>query len=79
MEFDAASSELPSMTSRLEDAVEELDRKLGSLDEWMDRTNATFEDWQLRWRICSESISSQLEMVEQELPPVDPRPQLRVF
>ncbi len=69
----------------LVDAVERLDEKLGSLEEWIERTESDLDDFQLRWQVCSENITAQLSQVEQELvqdPSVisaTPRPQLRIF
>lgn len=79
MEPASVSSESVSTTARLEQAVERLDQKLGSMDEWMHRTDATFEDFQTRWHVCSQSISTQLTLVEQELSPDDRPPHLRIF
>lgn len=75
------SSDVPKQeTIRLEQAVERLDEKLGSLCEWMERTEANLADFQLRWQVCSENISAQMSMVEQELASDEgPSPQLRIF
>ena len=74
-------SEVPNTkTIRLEQAVEQLDEKLGSLCEWMERTEANLTDFQLRWQVCSENISAQMSVVEQELANEEPPgPQLRLI
>lgn len=65
---------------RLGQAVERLDEKLGSLCEWMERTEANLADFRLRWQVCSENISAQINIVEQELSSSeDPSPKLRIF
>ena len=65
--------------SQLVDAVERLDEKLGSLEEWIERTESDLDDFQLRWQVCSENIAAQLTQVEQELVPEPARPQLKIF
>ena len=67
-----------TLQSQLVQAVELLDEKLGSLDEWMTRTDADTNDFQTRWQVCSQTITAQLARVEEavELPQ---RPQLRIF
>ncbi len=74
-------SEVPNTeTIRLEQAVEQLDEKLGSLCEWMERTEANLADFRLRWQVCSENISAQMSMVEQELANEEmTAPQLRLL
>jgi len=74
-------SEVPNTeTIRLGHAVEQLDEKLGSLCEWMERTEANLADFQLRWQVCSENISAQMSVVEQELANEEqPTPQLRLL
>ncbi len=68
----------PPDAIRLEQAVERLDQKLGSLNQWIERTEANLTDFQLRWQVCSENISAQMMLVERELEEGS-RPKLRVF
>ncbi|MFK7820371.1 MAG: hypothetical protein AB8G99_16740 [Planctomycetaceae bacterium] len=70
---------VPSSQSRLVDAVERLDEKLGSLDEWIARTESNLDDFQVRWQVCSENITAQLCQVEQELVVAPQQPKLRIF
>lgn len=75
MSFEANNS---PETHRLEQAIERLDQKLGSLNQWIERTEANLTDFQLRWQVCSQNISEQMMLVERELEESS-RPKLRVF
>jgi hypothetical protein len=59
--------------------VQQLDQKIGCLDEWMARTSADLDDFQMRWQASSENIAAQLTQVEQELIEQPTRPQLQIF
>jgi hypothetical protein len=68
----AKQSQSLSLHTRLEQAVQQLDQKIGCLDEWMARTSADLDDFQMRWQASSENIAAQL--IEQPT-----RPQLQIF
>ena len=73
----AKQSQSLSLHTRLEQAVQQLDQKIGCLDEWMARTSADLDDFQMRWQASSENIAAQLTQVELIEQPT--RPQLQIF
>lgn len=76
MPLSSLPAPVTSSQQRLEEAVFALDEKMGALDEWLDRVDATFDDFQLRWQVSSDNLSAQLLQVEREL--AEP-PRLRIY
>lgn len=74
----ATQTQSLNLQSQLVQAVEMLDEKLGSLDDWMAQTNASLDDFQARWQVCSQNITAQLAQVEEAVE-VPQRPHLRIF
>lgn len=77
-----AATPLPhvaSPQSRLTKAVEQLDEKLGSMDEWMSRTESDLDHFQARWQSCTQNITAQLARVEEVVTEPQAPPHLRIF
>jgi predicted nucleic acid-binding Zn-ribbon protein len=79
MSYSAPELIIPSTQTRLANAVERLDEKLGSLEEWVSRTEQDLDDFQLRWQASSENIAAQLSRVEDGLTEEPATPHLRIF